>query len=54
MDESLLEIRDYEGNVLELVKDRFDIGTFAQQDFIHQRHKHVFQIGANGCHWFCR
>ena len=36
-------------NVLELVNDGLHNRTFAQQEFIHQRHEHIFHVGTNTC-----
>lgn len=34
-------------NILELVNDGFHKGAFAQQDFVHQRHEHIFHVLAS-------
>ena len=34
-------------NVFELVNDGFRNGSFPQEEFVHQRYKHIFHIGTN-------
>jgi len=42
----MLDLRD----VLELVNDGLHNGAFTKQDFVHQRHEHIFHVGVNACH----
>jgi len=34
-------------NVFELVDDGFHDGPLAKEEFVHQRHEHIFHIGSN-------